>query len=573
MVYPKLKLNSSKKIGLAFLLLMLLWGYSLLAVPTFDLDESLYRRVSDEMLRNHQFWNPTWDGVPLFHKPPLLYWLIILCSKIMDGSSDSISTFSARLPSLFSSVGILFGLFCSVPFILKKNNSPSDHWATVLFYLSAFFPILTGTSVIFDPLQTLFLIPPLLFFTHFFYSRDLNRTFALASSFCVFMACAIKGLNGLIIPGLAFVLHSLAQFFDQRNRTRLNISCFLTAGAWVFTPAIVLSAAFYLYLDAKMGRAFSHEFFWVQHFGRSQQAMEMHGGSFFYHPLFVWASGGFFTLLMGATLTQRSWDYLKLGFPTTFAAAFIIFFSFSATKLPHYTWPVWSALALQCGLIYSLNRRSLTSADPGPVTKVSANSTQKIVQAIRLLCRIPLVFWCVVFLLASLNPMSWLIHWIHSSEAVALLRYFDGIPLPSSILLFSASILCGVVATRAFMPEDLPLLAAINLFCCLVLATTLIPPAQKLLIDPPQEVAKYALDHYLHAGDCLYYSGPHSPNMSITLGYEIFHNRCEPSQMTFLITPEWKQHECVERNFQILRQNKYLVLCGKVKDASGTGHD
>ena len=82
--------------------------------------------------------------------------------------------------------------------------------------------------------------------------------------------------------------------------------------------------------------------------------METHGGSLLYHPTFVWIFGGFLSYFLIQQFAQRKWDYLKLGFPLTFSFSFILFFSLSATKLPHYTWPIWAALAIQGGLLESL---------------------------------------------------------------------------------------------------------------------------------------------------------------------------------------------------------------------------
>ncbi len=104
-------MNEKKFPSLAFLLIILLWVLFLFYVPTFDLDESLYRRVAEEMKTNHQWWHPTWDGDELFHKPPFFYWLIVAVSQLFDAKDAGVSIFSARLPSFLASLGILFSLF------------------------------------------------------------------------------------------------------------------------------------------------------------------------------------------------------------------------------------------------------------------------------------------------------------------------------------------------------------------------------------------------------------------------------------------------------------------------------
>ena len=106
-------------------------------------------------------------------------------------------------------------------------------------------------------------------------------------------------------------------------------------------------------------------------------------------------------------------------------------------------------------------------------------------------------------------------------------------------------------------------LACLNLFCGLILATSLIPIAKELLFDPQEKITEIARDQYIKAGDCVRYGGPHSPTLSLALGYITFHNRCEPYDAKFLIVPQWKLHECQELKMEVLAQSQYLYLCGR----------
>src|SRR5881409_1392509 len=55
--------------------------------------EGQYAGAAREMIESHQWLLPTNDSLPRLQKPPLLYWLILLCYKIF-GSNEA----AARLP-------------------------------------------------------------------------------------------------------------------------------------------------------------------------------------------------------------------------------------------------------------------------------------------------------------------------------------------------------------------------------------------------------------------------------------------------------------------------------------------
>ena len=74
-----------------------MWRPSLIS-----LDDATYARQGIEERRSGQFFNPTWNGQPDFHKPPLQFWLLGR-SFALFGEND----FAARLPSALMALGIL----------------------------------------------------------------------------------------------------------------------------------------------------------------------------------------------------------------------------------------------------------------------------------------------------------------------------------------------------------------------------------------------------------------------------------------------------------------------------------
>ena len=318
------------------LLILSLLIYSFFYVPTFDLDESLYRRVAEEMKWGGNFWHPTWDGKALHHKPPLFYWLIVISSRFFDGADAGVSILAARFPNLLATLGIIFSLSFFPKF------SFSSFLNTFLLWGCALFPLLTSTSVLFDPLQTLAFIPCLIIpHRAFSENRSINKNEFLILALSMFAATAIKGLTGLILPTFAIGAHLLISNYKTSIKEGLRFV------ALSFMPAIILSTLYYFYLDQKMGRAFTEEFFLVHHLGRGTQAMEAHRGPFYYYIGITLLGGGLLIPLLAFQSIRTQFNYKKLGYPLSFAIATLIFFSASATKLPHYTWPIWPALVLQ----------------------------------------------------------------------------------------------------------------------------------------------------------------------------------------------------------------------------------
>ena len=466
MFSSKEKIVFRTSVILALFLVSAFWLYTLFSVPTFDLDESLYRRAAEEMKRSGNYWLPAWDQVPLYHKPPIFYWFIILASACADASKELISSVASRIPSLFCSAGIIIGLYFSNRLVLQEKDSffesAQHNWTAPLLYLSALFPILTGTSVIFDPFQTLCLFPALILMSRYFVSQSLTVKEICVAAFSIFAATAVKGLNGILIPAFAFGLHGLLILFTDRKISARFLSA-LKMGLKIFLPAAALSFVYYFYLDQRMGRAFTEEFFLVHHFGRSQQAMENHGGSFLYHPVFLWIGGGFLSFYIFNQFLSKKWEFLKFGFPLTFTAAFLILFSFSSTKLPHYTWPVWIAIAMQGGILSCLFSKS--SQRPSPQTFFAP----WVSWITGFFGRLPLIFWAAVFAFLAVSPIELIRSFLHSHQADVILKFYSGMSFIQQSLLFASAFICISIAFLPKQKISISLLALSNLFCCLSL--------------------------------------------------------------------------------------------------------
>jgi 4-amino-4-deoxy-L-arabinose transferase-like glycosyltransferase len=538
---------------LALTLLILLWIHQLARMPTLDLDESLYRAVSQSMKIKGDPWLLHWDSRPLFHKPPIFYWLIVATSTLLDSGKEVVSSLASRIPSVLSSIGILLSLRAGMKYILPGPVSRESKTIPVLAFLCASFAVLTSDAVIFDPLQTLALMPALLIPTRIFLRNETpDRKTWLFFGASLALATMIKGLNGILIPSFAFGLHLL--FSLPRSGLRKTLRTGLSFFAFSFAPAGILSGAFFFLLDRKIGSGFTEEFFWVQHFGRSRSPMEAHSGGILYHPMVLFLGGGFLTPLIFSLWRDRRPDWIRFGFPITFTLAFILAFTLSATKLPHYTWPVWPALALFVGLIHSLPSRG--NAKPG--TWFSRLEIPSLFFSIPVFL---LGILLLVFGAASdvvLNELS------DSPRGQSLLHSLSPFDWTEKALFWVGAISCFIFVFRHRTLSRSPHFAAflsMTSLCALVIGLS--PSIEGVLVKPLVLVAEDLKTRNPAASECIRYSGPLSATLSLALGPKLFHNRCEPEETKFLITPEWKAEECQASGFTEISHRGHLILCVK----------
>lgn len=117
------------KIRAVFFLFLLGWGIGLSAYPLLESTEGRYASVSAAMVDSGDWVEPTFNGAPLFSKPPLAYW----------GGAAALSVFPNSVASLrfMSSLALLFCAWCAGRFALAAGLSRhASTWAAVMAGLS-----------------------------------------------------------------------------------------------------------------------------------------------------------------------------------------------------------------------------------------------------------------------------------------------------------------------------------------------------------------------------------------------------------------------------------------------------
>ena len=280
--------------------------------------------------------------------------------------------------------------------------------------------------------------------------------------------------------------------------------------------------------------------------------MEQHSGSFFYHFFVVFFGGGILISLLIDRWRKTKASYLKYGFPLTYTLSFLMIFGLSATKLPHYSWPAWPALALSIGMIsilpIALNISESTLTGRRDLASMLGSLSVILIGVFTM---------GMIFLTESQVELF--------SQSVSLkgvFHYFTGF---SSLEIFSFSICASLCAVFVIFKDQLLLrVEACALFSTLIalfLTLGLARTVNDLMVVPFSEIAEVLKKDGAANADCIRYSGALSPTFSLALAPELIHNRCEPNSMKYLVAPEWKAKECQDLKFNVIAHKSYLILC------------
>ena len=306
--------------------------YQLGSAALFEPDEGRNAEKAREILLLGDWLTPHENFQPVLDKPMFFYWLIALSYKLFG-----VSEWAARLPSALAALGCVFAVYS---FTRVHWGKAQALWSALILLTSLEF-FLFARLVIFDMTLTLFLTVAL----SAFYQASCCETLMRRRLLCLIMygslaaATLIKGLIGVVVPGMVVFCYLLLT-----KRWPVLKRLYLVPGVVLFF-AIVLP--WYIAMDAHH-EGYLRYFFWHEHFGRFTSD-EFNRAEPWYFYIFVGLIGLFpWTLLAPFLVTglrRRACDDRTL-FLLLWAGLPFLFFSASASKLPHYILPIFPALAM-----------------------------------------------------------------------------------------------------------------------------------------------------------------------------------------------------------------------------------
>lgn len=351
---------STRTLHLFFLLiiasLLLLIGLGDLGLT--DRDEGSNAEAAREMLETGDWISPTLNYEPRYAKPAFVYWVI--------GSTYAqfgINEVTARAPSAVFGLGLLFLQYI---FLHRLLGPTVAFLASLILLLNAEF-IGIHRMVLTDPELVFFTTLATYSFWVGFHGKGRDRHFLWLFYIGMAMAMLAKGPVGIFIPLLAVI--------PYLTLTRQWKTYFATGrpvlGWFIF---LLIAAPWYIAMFAIHGADYAAAA-QANTTGRFANPMEGHGGTLlFYFPIllvgfFPWS--GFLPAALFQSLKEwrlyRSGEKIAKGedglllYASLWVIGVFLFFTISATRLPHYILPLYPAASL---LVAALWMRFIREPEP-----------------------------------------------------------------------------------------------------------------------------------------------------------------------------------------------------------------
>jgi 4-amino-4-deoxy-L-arabinose transferase-like glycosyltransferase len=342
----------------------LFWGIG--DIGLIDETEPLFVEASRQMLVTGDWITPYFDNVTRFDKPPLIYWLMVLCFKVFG-----VNEWAARIPSAIAALAIVLLSFYTLqqhspllspakPLLSQNLRRPwLAAWlgsTMLMLNLNTYFWGRTGYA---DMLLTTCMGGALLAFFLGYAQTQPTPQRRWYGAFYILLALAIltKGpvailLPALIIGGFTLYVGNLRQVLQEIQLLRGTLIVLVIALPW------------FILVTFANGEAFIGNFFGYHNLTRFSSVVNAHSGPWYFHFLVILA--GFLpwsAYLPTAILRTQPWQRQQwqqrsrseqLGlYAAIWFAVILGFFTVSVTKYFSYTLPLMPAAAILVGLLWT----------------------------------------------------------------------------------------------------------------------------------------------------------------------------------------------------------------------------
>lgn len=347
--YEGFFMKYKKELFVLIVLPFLLLFYKLGVFPFFIVDEARNAEAAREMLERGDLIIPTYNYELRTDKPPLHYWFFIVFYKIFG-----VSEFSARFISPILGMGVVYITYLfTVRFIDKQTALRT----AIILATSVYFVLLFRMAVP-DPFLVFFSTAALLSFFVYFTSGTPKYIYLFYA--CMGLAVLSKGPIGFIMPlGIAVVFTFLHNLIIQQNKFAGSVKALRVffSGSHIagYAMAAAISIPWFVAVSIKTGGNFLSGFLFNHNIKRFFSHVAGPDSPFF--MTFIFLVIGFFPWsfyliqLIKCSLKDKK-DTLTL-FLITWFLCHGIFYTVSATRLPHYLVPAYPALAILTAKYFS----------------------------------------------------------------------------------------------------------------------------------------------------------------------------------------------------------------------------
>lgn len=302
------------------LTLLAAFFYNIGAVPLFDLDEGAFSQATREMFLRGDFLTTFLNGVPRYDKPILIYWL-----QALSVSAFGVNEFAFRLPSALAAS--LWSLL-TVAFTRRIATPRIGYIAGIMMAGAAGVGII-GKAATADALLNTCLAGGML--SIYLHLTESDRRFLIAAAVFLGLGFLTKGPVAIFLPAVVSLLFCL-----WSGRMRQWFGMATNPLAWLIF--LLIGLPWYVAQYLKDGAAFLESFIGTHNIGRFSAAMEGHAGHWwFYLPVVLLLTFPFSLPALQPLLRFGALARSDIGrFLICWFLFVLVFFSFAATKLPHY---------------------------------------------------------------------------------------------------------------------------------------------------------------------------------------------------------------------------------------------
>ncbi len=325
------------KILLLVLLYSLLWFGTLNYRHLIPSDEGRYAEMAREMLVTGDWITPRYNGYKYFEKPPLQIWATAAAFQAFG-----IGDWQARL---WTALTGFLTILC-IGFTGARIYNARAGWLGALVLASSPMWVIAGHFNSLDMGLSAFLVAALcsLLFAQSSENKTLSRNWMWACWACMALATLSKGVIGIAIPAMVFVVYSISAW-DWKIWKRL----YLISGIALY---LAITAPWFA-LVARRNPEFLEFFFIHEHLQRFTQDDHSRTGPIYYFiPLLL--IGFLPWIAQIPSSIAQAWRERRGYFSPSWLLVcwFLVilgFFSISHSKLPGYIIPIFPALAMLVG--------------------------------------------------------------------------------------------------------------------------------------------------------------------------------------------------------------------------------
>ncbi len=294
-------------------------------------NELRYLSIADEAIADGHIFAFYNHGIPYADKPPLYFWIVILCRLLFGHHSCMALSMFSLLPA-FGIVGIMDRW-------VMKGRPAMDRMSVAGMTLTCV--MFLGTMIVLrmDMLMCLFIVLALRTFYRMYTGEGARRSDPVMLPVWIFLALFTKGPVGLLMPPLAIAV------FLAVKRDRKGFGKYLGFKTWCIIAG--LAALWLACVWFEGGAEYIDNLLFKQTVGRAVNAFTHARPFWFYLVTIVWCLAPYCLLLVGTFVvsllpvrkkSQRS--DLEVLFLCTIIATVVMLSSFSS-KLPIYLVPVF----------------------------------------------------------------------------------------------------------------------------------------------------------------------------------------------------------------------------------------